>query len=149
MGMQTLGIPQVSRRLRGISKRARDLTPVWPSVGDELSAGMAAQFGSGGAAGGAAWAPLKPDYLKWKVAHGFPADTLIRTGELMESLTSRPMSVESYGATSAEFGTDDDKYKYHHFGTRHMAQRRALMWFEPVVSRVVHQVTVYIVRGQV
>lgn len=153
MGMQSRGIDETRQLLRGIADRAGDLRPVWPVVGDAVAGEARRLFLSGGARGGAPWAALNADYRRWKVAHSFDERRLIKTGAMMRSLSSRPMDIERYGATWAEFGTTDPKLHWHEDGTRKMPARPVIKPLadivfrrDPVKTRLRQVIVAHIVR---
>lgn len=149
MGMRQRGIDDAVRRLRLIGERAGDLTPAWPGVGDIIADAMTQQFATAGAAGGRAWAPLKPEYRAWKIRKGFSPEILIKTGEMRGTLVSRPMDIEDYDKTSAEFGTKDQKASWHQRGAGNLPKRE-ILFADKKMSRDVNAVLAdYILRGQV
>lgn len=147
MPLTATGIDHNVRELRAMAARAADLTPVWDEVGDTVSDAMHQQFRTAGAFGGKKWAPLKPEYLQWKIRHGYSPETLIKTGTLQSSLISRPMSIEVHEGTSATFGSSVGYFKFHQKGTRYMPMRKVLFWFQPMTRRVQRKLVAYIVDG--
>lgn len=108
-----------TRRLRNMARRAEDLRPAWPKVGDYLSDTMTKQFRSEGRTlGGKKWTPLKPSYAARKARTGYFGGILTRTGDLQREFTSRPMAVERYFRHSAEFGSDSQLARWMAHGTR-------------------------------
>lgn len=105
------------RRLKAIGGRIDNPEPAWPRIGRMLSHAVRRQFITKGAYMGTPWKPLKPNYLLWKVTHGYPWQTLVMRGDLRDSFTHRPMSVETYLGKSAIFGSSDRKVVWHQFGT--------------------------------
>lgn len=129
------GDDDVRDRLQGLRDRARDLTPVWPAVGDVVADAVKRQFASDGAEFDTPWPALSPDYMAWKVKNSYSPDTLVKTGSLRDGLTSRPMAIERYGATEAEFGTDDKVAVYHTYGTRRGLPKRPPLKRTPALAR--------------
>lgn len=106
------------RRLRAMALRIENPEPAWPRVGRFLSMVVRRQFSTKGAYLGTPWKPLKPEYMLWKVAHGYPKQTLVMDGTLRRSFVDRPMKVETYRGKSASFGSDLDLAIWHQRGTR-------------------------------
>lgn len=113
-----------TRKLRNMARRAEDLTPAWPRVGDYIADTMTRQFRSEGRTlGGRKWTPLKPAYAARKARLGYMGGILTRTGDLQREFTSRPMKVERYFKKSAEFGSDSDLAGWMAHGTRRRRPR--------------------------
>jgi phage gpG-like protein len=55
---------------------------------------------------------------------------MIRSGDLMGSLTSLTGPPNDIGRTSASFGTDVEYARFHQSGTRHMPARKVV--YEPI-----------------
>ena len=143
------GLTGVTRKLRKMAERADNLDPVWPRVGDDVADAMLNQFKTKGALGGRPWAPLKPEYRAWKVKHGLSPEILIATGDMRDSLTDRPMQVERYEGRSAVFGTRDPKYKFHHYGTRFMPQRRVVKMVPGLEKQIADRLRAYVFDGEI
>lgn len=114
---------EVAADIKVIRNRVEDVSPAWPSVGQYLSRSVRKQFVTEGSHFGTPWKPLKPFYRLWKVRNGFSRKILRRSGELMQSFTGRPMDIERYGRQEARFGSDLDKAKWHHGGTKRNGRR--------------------------
>lgn len=134
------------RRLRAMGHRIENPEPAWPRVGKMLSQAVRQQFITRGSYLGTPWKPLKPDYLLWKVMNGFPWQTLVMRGDLRNSFTDRPMSVESYLGKSAVFGSDDRKVVWHQFGTFRNGKRVNPARPMLVVNQMIRDETTDIVR---
>jgi phage virion morphogenesis protein len=140
------------RRLRRMQDRIDNLDRVWPRVGRYLSGQVRRQFSTRGAHMGTPWAPLKPEYLLWKVANGYPRSTLVMRGDLKNSFVQRPMSVEIYRKDTAVFGSDDPKAVWHQYGTKRNGKqvnppRPMLVFTTEIKSEMVDIVRRYI-RGR-
>lgn len=147
MSFQVLGIRKVRFRLGAARDRSKDLRPAWGAVGDDVAEAMDMQFMTAGAAAGRPWAPLKPEYQRWKVRHNYDPRTLLKTHEMERTLTSRPMQIEEHHEQYADFGSRDPKLPFHQHGTRFMPQREVLFWHEPLIARTTRRVRNYIVSG--
>lgn len=131
------GDRRVEQLLSEMVDRTHGVEPAWPGVGDVLAKAFTLQFDTeGNHLLGHQWAPLKPEYLRWKIRHGFDPRRLHKTGEMRRSLTSRPMAVEEYRPMSATFGTNDEKAPYHQHGTRFMPQRQIIAVTEDLADDV-------------
>jgi len=94
-----------------------------------LEAANAENFASHGMRVGG-WAPLSPRTAAWKAENGFPPAPLVRTGRLLESLSSLRGSPNDVSAHQATFGTNVPYAKFHQYGTTRMPRRQIV--FEPV-----------------
>lgn len=144
--MTVRGVDSAKAELRGIRDRARDLTPVWPGVGDEVADAAGRQFASSGSEFGTPWAPLDPAYAARKKGGG---GILVLIGALRASLTGRPMAVEEYGPRSAVFGTDSQVARWHQGGTENMPARPVLRRTERLATAMNRRIARYIVSGTV
>lgn len=104
----------VQARISGMSARAENAEAVWPRVGSYLSRQINRQFVTEGAHFGRPWKPLQPSYRLWKIRHGYSRKILVQTGQMRESFTKRPMSIEIYRKDSATFGSSNPKAGWHH-----------------------------------
>jgi hypothetical protein len=66
----------------------QDWSKFWPSLVPILSAGVREIVGSRGAAVGYPWKPSTDKYLKRKARQGFGSQDLVRTGGMLNDLTS-------------------------------------------------------------
>lgn len=117
------GIKNVKGKIKVIENRTNNPEQCFIYIGSYLSAYNRKQFATNGAYGGKVWAPLKPDYFQWKLRNGIGHATLVRTGKMKVSYTSRPMKVERIGKTVAVYGTDVKYAHFHQSGTRKMPAR--------------------------
>jgi phage gpG-like protein len=102
------GQQQLSRRLQGVREGMGDWTNAFKQAADELKKIFANDvFSTQGKAIGESWKPLKPQYLAQKLAQGYPADTLVRTGAMKAAFASlvKPDSAEVWNAIAY--------FKYH------------------------------------
>ena len=121
------GDRRVHQLLSEMVDRTQGVEAAWPAVGDVVAEAMYEQFASEGVyLTGKPWAPLKPDYLRWKIRRGFHPERLRQTDQMRLGLIGRPMPVEEYRPFSATFGTDDEKAGFHQNGTRFMPQRKIM-----------------------
>lgn len=146
-------IKNVSMEIEDMGKRANNLTPVWKSIGSYLSMANRKQFATNGAYYGTPWKPLKPEYLQWKIKSGYSKRTLVQTGAMKASFTSRPMSIEKYYPKRAEFGSSNRLAKFHQSGTRRNGKpaipARPIMVKNRRVTKAVRQmISDYIINGR-
>lgn len=111
------------RRLRAMGRRIENPEPAWPRVGRFLSMVVRRQFATKGAYLNTPWKPLRPEYLLWKVANGYPKQTLVMDGTLRSTFVGRPMDVETYKGASATFGSNSDLAVWHQRGTYRNGKR--------------------------
>jgi phage gpG-like protein len=104
--------------------KAQNLKPVFREVREELRFIYTSHFLSNG---NGTWKPLDPEYGAWKSRHFPGAPTLIRSGELFQSIDR--FTVDEMNDMSARFGTDLEVAKFHQYGTWKMAKREII--FEP------------------
>lgn len=150
MGISIHGAEAADQLLRDMAHRAHDLTPVWPAVGDMLALAEREQYASEGTyLTGKAWAPLSPRYLAWKTGHGYPAHIEILTGSTLSKLTSRPMDVETYTRTSAEFGVKGKIAFWQQYGTRKMPARPLIRLTETTSNKANSLIARWVVKGRV
>lgn len=131
------GDRRVAQLLSEMADRTRGVYFAWPSVGDVIADALDKQFEAEGAHFySRKWAPLKPEYLAWKVKAGLDPRRLHATGAMRASLTSRPMSLEQYFGARAVFGTRDRKAAFHQNGTRFMPRRQIIRVTEDLADDV-------------
>lgn len=118
MPIVVIGEGRVISLFRGMRRRANNPEAAWEEVGEMLSDAVENQFRSDGAWFGTPWAPLTPAYLARKLSRGYPRDILIASGEMKRTFTGRPMEVETYRGKTATYGSNNQKAKWHHGGTR-------------------------------
>lgn len=121
------GDRRVLQLLTEMQDRTTGVAVIWPKVGDFLADEFRKQFDTQGAYFySRKWKALSPDYLRWKISHGYDPRILRQTGAMALTFTSRPMAVEVYRPMSATFGSDDPKAKWHQNGTRYMSRRQII-----------------------
>lgn len=131
------GDRRVKQLLSEMADRTQGVESAWPGVGDVIADSMQQQFDTFGVAlNGKAWAPLKPEYLAWKIRNGYDPRTLRKTRDMEASLTGRPMAIEEYFPMSARFGTNDKKAAFHQNGTKFMPQRKIINITEDLADDV-------------
>lgn len=110
--IETLGIPVLQRKLRGMAERSEDVAPAFEIIATDIYRIEEQVFLSQGRRGGGSWQFLQPETLERKLARGGSPLILIDTGNLMESVT------EEGGENVLEIGPDTLV-----FGTTHPAAR--------------------------
>lgn len=152
MSVVVIGKDRAIARIRGLRYRTNNPEPMWPVVGQIISAHEAEQFASHGRHFGTPWRPLRPKYLAWKLANGWPRATLVMSGELRASLIGRPMDVEKYEGMKAIFGTANQLAIWHHYGTRYRGKQvnppRPVIKATPIMAREIAKVTLEHVMGR-
>ncbi len=111
------------RRIREMAERARDVSPAWQAVATWFAEANFEQFLSRGARYRDPWPPLAASTTLEKLARGFPLDPLIRTGDLVQDLTSRPFGVEQITPHEMTVGTAIPYAGFHQRGTSRMPRR--------------------------
>jgi phage gpG-like protein len=108
------GDTQINRTLDRFSGVGVDLRPAWGRITTLFLDAERKQFASRGGFGSGGWAPLNPDYARWKAAKaGKPI--LRRTDELFRSLTSGP-AVRTMEPHRLVLGSDVEHGRYHQKG---------------------------------
>lgn len=122
----------LAQRVRGMRERTADVSPAWDALLTWFAEQNQAQWLTRGARYREPWPPLAASTLEEKFRQGWPLDPLIRTGELVQSLTHRPLRVEHITGREVRAGTDVSYAKFHQTGTRYMPQR---ILFSPLQIR--------------
>lgn len=119
-------ISPLRRKIHAMRERSTNLMPAWNVLLDWFADQNRIQFGSRGARWRTLWPELAASTVRDKRLEGFTGDTLIRSTDLLRSLTDRPLSVERITPREVTAGT---RVKYAHFhqrGTRRMPARPLL-----------------------
>jgi phage gpG-like protein len=119
----TVDASEVIRVIRGSRRRMRQYVAVFQGARKHLETAYGDNFASRGTPVGG-WAP----YGAWSAEAGQPA-RLVRTGRLLQSLTSLQGAPNDIGAKQATFGTNVPYAGFHQDGTREMPMRKVV--FEP------------------
>lgn len=147
--LEIAGVAETRAKLAELVDRLDDLSGLWDAYAGVMIQTEEEWFASNG---GGTWPPLADVTVREKIRMGVPLDTLIRTGDLLESLTTPlAMSVDQGRSTLGTFtrkamtwGTDvrDDRGRayapYHQhqdpvtgepfdFG-RHPPERQVIPW---------------------
>lgn len=112
----------IAKQAGAFGRQLRDLRPLWERFEPVMSEIERRQFDT---QGDGAWPALSDSTLRQKAARGWPADTLVRTGDLKASLTD-PGRAFTKGAMSAEWSTPVPYAGYHQDGTTKMPQRQVI-----------------------
>lgn len=120
--LDAAGLAEAIVGLEGMVARASELHPVFEIIAADFRVLEHGQFGSEGARGGAAWAPLLPSTVR---ARGNAHPILHETAALEESLTKPGAAdaVKEITALSLTVGTSVRYASYHQDGTSRMAAR--------------------------
>ena len=144
--VEVTGEEAVAQGLVAITEKINNLTPFWvnvfapkyyASVQDLFATGGRAR-GGGGKFKGGAWAPLSKNYRAWKQQHYPGQPTLVREGDLRESMrwsgnAPGPGGIFRAMKDAAIVGTAVPYAKFHHFGTKKMPARQFLIPADPSV----------------
>lgn len=102
------GSKQLSRVLRNIGEGIKDWQPAFRETAEELKKIFSNDvFSSKGSVIGEKWSPLKPRYLAKKLAQGYPADPLVKTGKMKAGFQSM------FKGDYAEVWNSIAYFKYH------------------------------------
>lgn len=89
--LEVAGITETRARLRDLIADLDDFEQLWEDYALVMVQTEEEWFAS---EGGGTWPPLAPSTVRDKIRDGYPADTLIRTGDLLESLTDPAVAME-------------------------------------------------------
>lgn len=134
----------VARRIRAIGVRSEDMGRAGRKMAEIVAKSNRRQFSTKGAYYGTPWKPLKPRTLMEKMAQGFPADPLVRTGAMKREFTSLPMGVQEITRTSVRLGGKSKISRYQQYGT-HRNGKRAIP--PRVIQRVSRQMNADILKA--
>lgn len=118
------GFDKARAQLHEMRLRAADVRPAWDALLTWWAARNVTNFANAGKRWRTPWKPLAPSTLGEKLRLGYPADTLIRTGDLRDSLTKRPLSIERLRPHELEAGTAVSYAGFHQSGTKRMPARK-------------------------
>lgn len=116
------GFDALQLLLERFAENVSNPQPMFNAMADQFALSQRQNLGSGGGYYGY-FQPLVPGYAAWKDAAYPGAPILTRTGELRESLTSRPFGVEHIDDRRMVLGTQIEYARYHQEGTSRMPKR--------------------------
>lgn len=116
-------LTQVRRKIHGMRNRLDNLTAAWEVLLDWFADQERQQFGSRGARWRKVWPELASSTLADKRSEGYTTDILVRTSDLLRSLSDRPLSVERILPHEVVAGTRIKYARYHQYGTKRMPKR--------------------------
>jgi len=142
--VEVRGVAKASLDLRALGVRASDLRPASRKLFRVLEGAEAAQFDSH-----RGWPPLAPTTLENKARDGYPAQILVRTGALHDSLT-RPRdshAIREVREGELKFGS---RLPYAHFaaGTKTQPKRPLFQLRRSDERQLASILTEYIAKGQ-
>jgi hypothetical protein len=140
------GDTQVDRTLARWEANTIDATPAWDAIADDFVKIEKGQFRTEGKRGSGGWPALSPNYARWKAAHYPGKPILQREGDLIESLTERPLGVEVILPHYMAIGSDVDHGRYHQGGDG-LPRRRPVELTEADRRRWVKILQRHIVHG--
>lgn len=120
------GEVQVNRTLERVALAAEDARPAWEAIANRFVAVERRHFRAEGGDKGSTgkWAPLSPRYAAWKARHYPGKPILERSGELLRSLTVRPLDVEVILPDRMVIGSAVAHGRYHQAGGPNLPRRR-------------------------
>ena len=141
---------ELDRWIAGALKRSRDVRPPLRHMQRELVKAHDRLFQTDGAPVGG-WAPLKSSTFAEKLSQGYSGGTLVRTGDLENSLTqlTNPMGIRDLGPKSMGFGTRVQYAQFHQTGTRNMHERQVVYVPRTFARETGGRVAKHIVEGTV
>jgi phage gpG-like protein len=141
------GEAQVDRTLARYADNVQDATDLWGELADRFASANRRQFASEGRYGSGGWPELSPAYAKTK-ARKYPGKPILEaSGDLMESLTSRPFGVEALLPGSMVVGSGIPYGRYHQQGGGNLPRRRPVELPEGERRTWVRLMQRFIMRG--
>lgn len=142
------GDRQLDRTLERYADAVEDARPLWHALADDFVSIEQRQFATEGGYGSGGWSPLSPKYAAWKARH-YPGQPILqREGDLVESLTSRPLGVEVIDARRMVIGSDIAHGEFHQLGDG-VPQRRPVELTAGDRRRWTRALQRYVVTGEV
>ena len=117
-------LTQVRRKIHDMRSRTNNLMAAWETFLNWFADQNRLQFGSRGERWRTLWPELAPSTLVEKRREGFYTDVLVRTSDLLRSVSDRPLNIEMVLPHEVQAGTRVPYAKYHQYGTRRMPRRR-------------------------
>lgn len=117
-------IAPASPEFDALLARLRNMRPAWKLVADALRAAFRENFDAGGRP---QWTPLRPSTLASKAARGYPANPLVASGKLRDSVTveGAPGHIENLTEKGGEIGSSLPTFAFHEKGTKpHLIRAR-------------------------
>jgi phage gpG-like protein len=114
---------RVAAQLQGMGDRARDARPAMKRVRDIMASGVVRAIESKGASIGAAWPELADATKERKKRQGLPAEPLVASGALLNSLRGGARRILRASRSSAVVGTRVAYARYHERGFTETAKQ--------------------------
>ena len=133
------GMADVTVKLKKAVDKMSDLTPAMKRASALMLGSVNQNFQQSGRP--APWRPLSPAYLKRKVAQGYSAKPLIKTGLLRASIAQK-VSTKGF-----RVGTSVPYARYHQLGTGTIPARRFLV-FQKQDIETINQVVIDHLKGE-
>lgn len=103
--LEVPGLVETRDRLTVLCEQLDDMAPLWERYAEIMAATEAEWFSSNG---DGLWPPLAEDTVKDKLAHGYPPETLVRTGLMRDILLDPAQAADisghemTYGVTAVD-----------------------------------------------
>jgi len=149
INIEVFGEMIISRRLMRLGERAVDAAPAFEEIATLFYDSGKLQFSSQGAWASNGWAPDKQATVTAKIAQGFSALTLQKTGAMMQSLTSSEAtySRKKIGPDFVELESTVPYGKFHQFGTSKMPMRKPVELNEATKNTMVKLLQRWVLGG--
>lgn len=120
IGLKTIKI-KLAKFRRGIT----NLMPVWPAIRDEFYKIEKKRFNTSNKG---RWKPLSPKYAAWKDKNYPGKPIMVRTGDLMRSLSSMTAdTIYNPSKREVDLGTSKKYAIWNHFGVKGKLPKRSLI----------------------
>lgn len=143
------GEKRVANRLRAVSRRVRDTSPVLAQLPEVFEDHVDRTFDTQGASIGDRWKPLTRPYTAWKVSKG-GGGPLVLSGGLKSSFSGGRHHIEVMGKNSIRWGTNHPLARLHHSGSpgKRVPSRPILIVTRELREEVQRKVRDHIMRGE-
>jgi phage gpG-like protein len=143
LDIEARGVDKAAANIAALGVRAQDLRPVGRQVADVVNRSTEQRFQSKGAG---TWPPLAPATVEQKARAGKPAQPLVDTGKLHQSMTHQ----EAKQTGEGELTISGQEVPYAGFidqGTRNMPARKLTDLTPSDRRQIATAVSDYLVRG--
>lgn len=138
------GINVVNRSLLRVARNAQNPKPAFAHIADLFALSTLRTFQTRNQG---RWAALSPRYAEWKAVHYPGRPLMVRTGALMQDLTSQPFGIDSRTSTTLTMGTDLPYAAFHMTGTRRMPARPPVVLTENAKKEMLRVLHDYVASG--
>lgn len=148
INVQIDGEQVMLQKLIRFQQTVRSPEPVYRQLADWFAGSQKKRFEREGAFAGTKWAPLSPTYAAWKKKQVGNKPILQFSGDLMKSLTQRPLGVEVITKDHLIVGTDVPYAFLHQYGSGPVPARPPLIQATGQQKREIRRIVqAWLVKG--